>query len=186
MMIDDVLDEARYKMEATLSVYREELGRMRSGRASTALVNRLVVEYYGQDTELRQLASISTPEAMQILIRPYDKAALRSIERAIQMSDIGVNPSVDGENIRLNMPALTRERRRELVRFLNRRMEDTRVAIRNIRRAANSDLQEFEKEKMISEDERKRGENEVQKLTDSFIKKIDDLGAVKEKDIMEI
>ena len=186
VMINDILDEAKHKMNASLSVFREDLSRMRSGRASTALVNRLMVEYYGQDTELRQLASISTPEAMQILIRPYDKAAVKSIEKAIQMSDIGVNPSVDGENIRLNMPALTRERRRDLVRFLNRRMEDARVAVRNIRRSANSDLQEFEKEKMISEDDRKRGENEVQKLTDSFIRQIDELGADKEQDIMEV
>ena len=185
-MFDEIVDEATQKMKSTLSVFREELSKMRSGRASTALVDRMMVEYYGQDTELRQLASISTPEAMLILIRPYDKTAVKSIEKAIQMSDIGVNPNVDGENIRLNMPALTMERRQELVKFLNRRMEDTRVAIRNIRRSANSDLQDFEKEKLISEDERKRGEVEVQKLTDSFIKQIDDLGADKETDIMEV
>ena len=185
-MIDEILEEATSKMESTLSVFREELSKMRSGRASTALVDRMMVEYYGQDAELRQIASISTPEAMQILIRPYDKSALRSIERAIQMSDIGVNPNVDGENIRLNMPALTRERRLELVKFLNRRMEDTRVAIRNIRRSANSDLQEFEREKLISEDDRKRGETEVQKLTDKFVEQIGELGAIKEKDIMEV
>jgi ribosome recycling factor len=185
-MIEDILDEARSKMEATLSVFRDELSRMRSGRASTALVDRMMVDYYGQDTELRQIASVSTPEAMQILIRPYDKAAVQNIERAIQMSDIGVNPNVDGENIRLNMPALTRERRLELVKFLNRRMEDTRVAIRNIRRSANSDLQDFEKEKLISEDDQKRGEAEVQKLTDKFIEQIGALGADKEQDIMEV
>ncbi len=185
-MFDEIVDEATQKMKSTLSVFREELSKMRSGRASTALVDRMLVEYYGQDTELRQLASISTPEAMLILIRPYDKTAVKSIEKAIQMSDIGVNPNVDGENIRLNMPALTMERRKDLVKFLNRRMEDTRVAIRNIRRSANSDLQDFEKEKLISEDERKRGEVEVQKLTDSFIKQIDELGADKEKDIMEV
>lgn len=185
-MFDEIVDEATQKMKSTLSVFREELSKMRSGRASTALVDRMMVEYYGQDTELRQLASISTPEAMLILIRPYDKSAVKSIEKAIQMSDIGVNPNVDGENIRLNMPALTMERRKELVKFLNRRMEDTRVAIRNIRRSANSDLQEFEKEKLISEDERKRGEVEVQKLTDSYVKQIDQLGADKEKDIMAV
>ena len=185
-MIDEILDEATYKMESTLSVFQDELSKMRSGRASTALVDRLKVEYYGQDTELRQLASVSTPEAMLILIRPYDKTAVRSIEKAIQMSDIGVNPNVDGQNIRLNMPALTMERRRELVKFLNRRMEDNRVAIRNIRRSANSDLQDFEKEKLISEDDKKRGEVQVQKLTDKFIGRIDDLGADKEKDIMEV
>ena len=185
-MIEDILEEAEGKMKSTLSVFRDELSRMRSGRASTALVDRMMVDYYGQDTELRQLASISTPEAMQILIRPYDKSAIRNIERAIQMSDIGVNPNVDGENIRLNMPALTRERRLELVKFLNRRMEENRVAIRNIRRAANSDLQDFEKEKLISEDDRKRGEVEVQKLTDKFVAQIGDLGESKEKDIMEV
>ncbi len=185
-MIDEILEEASGKMKSTLSVFRDELSQMRSGRASTALVDRMTVEYYGQDTELRQLASVSTPEAMQILIRPYDKSAIRNIERAILKSDIGVNPNVDGENIRLNMPALTRERRLELVKFLNRRMEDTRVAIRNIRRSANSDLQDFEKEKLISEDDRKRGEAEVQKLTDKHIARIGELGADKEKDIMAV
>lgn len=185
-MIEDILEEATSKMESTLAVFRDELSRMRSGRASTALVDRMMVDYYGQDTELRQIANISTPEAMQILIRPYDKAAAQNIERAIQMSDIGVNPNVDGENIRLNMPALTRERRMELVKFLNRRMEDTRVAIRNIRRSANSDLQDFEKEKLISEDDKRQGEAEVQKLTDRFIAQIGELGADKEKDIMEV
>lgn len=185
-MIDEILEEATGKMEATLSVFGEELSKLRSGRASTALVDRMKVEYYGQDTELRQLASISTPEAMLILIRPYDKSSVKSIEKAIQKSDIGVNPNVDGENIRLNMPALTRERRLELVKFLSRRMEDTRVAIRNIRRSANSDLQDFEKEKLISEDDKKWGEVEVQKLTDSFIKRVDALGADKENDIMAV
>ena len=185
-MIDEILDEATQKMKSTLSVFREDLSTMRSGRASTALVNRMLVEYYGQDTELRQLASVSTPEARQILIRPYDKTAVKSIEKAIQMSDIGVNPNIDGDNIRLNMPALTRERRTDLVKVLNRRMEEARVSIRNIRRSANSDLQDFEKEKLISEDDRKRGEVEVQKLTDSNVKRIDGLGADKEKDIMEV
>ena len=185
-MIEEILDEARQKMESTLSVFRDELSKMRSGRASIALVDRLPVEYYGQDTELRQLANISTPEAMQILIRPFDKSAVRNIEKAIQISDLGVNPNVDGENIWLNMPPLTRERRQELVKFLGRRMEDTRVAIRNIRRSANNDLQEFENEKLISQDDLKRGEVEVQKLTDDFIDRIEKLGAEKEKDIMEV
>lgn len=185
-MINDVLDETKEKMNSTLSVYEDDLSKMRSGRASTALVDRMMVEYYGQDTELRQLATISTPEAMQILIRPYDKGAVSAIERAIMASDIGVNPNIDGDNIRLNMPLLTKERRRDLVKFLHGRMEEARVAIRNIRRSANSDLQEFEKEKMISEDDLKRGENEVQKLTDDFIKKIDDLGKEKEEDVMSV
>src|SRR5690606_25961884 len=134
------------------------------------------VDYYGQETELRQLATISTPEAMQILIRPYDKTAVKAIEKAIHQSDLGINPNVDGESIRLNMPALTRERRQELVKFLHKRMEDARVAVRNIRRNANDDLKDFEKEKMISEDELARGQEEVQKLTDKHIEEIDEAG----------
>ncbi len=185
-MINDILDDAKEKMQASLSFFEEDLSKMRSGRASTALVTHLIVDYYGQETELRQLASISTPEAMQILIRPYDKGAVNNIVKAIQTSDIGVNPNIDGDSIRLNMPALTKDRRKELVKFLGGRMEDARIAIRNIRRSANSDLQEYEKEKMISEDDRKRGENEVQKLTDDYIKKIDDSGSEKEKDIMAL
>ena len=185
-MIDDILNETKQKMKSALSVYEQDLQGIRSGRASTALVDRLTVDYYGQETEMRQLATISTPEAMQILIRPYDKTAVKSIEKAIQQSDLGINPNVDGESIRLNMPALTRERRQELVKFLHRRMEEARVAIRNIRRNANDDLKEFEKEKMISEDEMEHGQTEVQKLTDKHIEEIDEVGKRKEKEILEV
>ena len=185
-MIDDILNETKQKMKSALSVYEQDLQGIRSGRASTALVDRLTVDYYGQETEMRQLATISTPEAMQILIRPYDKTAVKSIEKAIQQSDLGINPNVDGESIRLNMPALTRERRQELVKFLHRRMEEARVAIRNIRRNANDDLKEFEKEKMISEDEMEHGQTEVQKLTDKHIEEIAEVGKRKEKEILEV
>nr|PZN56081.1 MAG: ribosome recycling factor [Chloroflexota bacterium] len=184
--MDDILNETKSKMKAALSVYEQDLLGIRSGRASTALVDRLIVDYYGQETELRQLATISTPEPMQILIRPYDKTAIKAIEKAIQASDIGINPNVDGEVIRLNMPPLTRERRQELVKFLHKRMEEARVAIRNIRRNANDDLRDFEKEKMISEDEMNRGQQEVQKLTDKFIEEIDEIGKRKEKEILEV
>lgn len=185
-MIDDILSEAKEKMKAALSVFEQDLMGIRSGRASTALVDRMMVEYYGQDTEMRQLATISTPEPMQILIRPYDKGAVKAIEKAIKTSDLGVNPNVDGEVIRLNMPALTRERRQELVKFLHKRTEDARIAIRNIRRHANDDLKEFEKEKMISEDEHDKGQAEVQKLTDHYIAEIDEMSKRKEKDILEV
>jgi ribosome recycling factor len=185
-MIDDILSETKQKMKQALQVYEQDLTGIRGGRASTALVDRLTVDYYGQETEMRQLATISTPEPMQILIRPYDKTAVKSIEKAIQQADIGVHPNVDGDVIRLNMPALTRERRQELVKFLHKRMEDARVAIRNIRRNANDDLRDFEKEKMISEDDRKHGEEEVQKLTDKHIEDIDDVGKRKEKEILEV
>ena len=185
-MIDDILNETRSKMKGAISVYEQDLHGIRGGRASTALVERLMGSYYGQDTELRQLATISTPEPMQILIRPFDKSAVKSVEKAIQQSDININPQVDGDVIRLNMPPLTRERRQELVKFLHKRMEDARVAIRNIRRNGNDDLRDFEKEKMISEDDSKRGQDEIQKLTDKFIAEIEDLGKNKEKEIMDV
>lgn len=185
-MINDVLDEAREKMQATLNMFEEELRGMRSGRASTALVDKLVVDYYGQPTELRQLANISTPEAMQIMIRPYDASATKDIERAIQQSDLGVNPNTDGSTIRLNMPALTRETRQKLVKFLHERTEHAKVAVRNIRRDANKDLKEFKNESLISEDDEKRGEESVQKLTDEFTGKIDAMSKEKESEIMEV
>jgi ribosome recycling factor len=185
-MIDDIVNEARNKMKATLSVFNDDLQGVRGGRASPALVERLEVDYYGQASELRQLATISTPEPMQILIRPYDKTAVKTIEKAIQQANIGINPNVDGENIRLNMPPLTRERRQELVKLVNQRIEEARVAIRNIRRSANEDLRDFEREKLISEDDQKRGQDEVQKLTDDYIEKIEAMGKEKEQDILEV
>lgn len=185
-MIDDILNETRHKMKASLGVYEEDLHGIRGNRASTALVDRLMVDYYGQETELRQLANISTPEAQQIIIRPYDKSAIKAIEKAIQTSNIGINPNTEAELIRLNMPPLTRERRQELVKFLHRRMEEARVTIRNIRRSSNDDLRDFEREKMISEDEMKLGQDQVQKLTDEYIERIEELGKVKEKEIMEV
>jgi len=167
-------------------VFEEDLQGIRGGRASTALVDRLPIEYYDQQIELRQLATISTPEPMQILIRPFDKGSVKAIERAIQQSNIGINPNVDGENIRLNMPPLTRERRQDLVKFLHKRMEEGRVALRNIRRGANDDLKDFEKEGMISEDELEKGQQEVQKLTDQFIEQIEEMGKRKEQDILQV
>ncbi|MEQ8673952.1 MAG: ribosome recycling factor [Aggregatilineales bacterium] len=185
-MINDILNETKDKMKSTLSVFEEDMRGIRSGRASTGMVDKLMVEYYGQETELRQLANISTPEPMQILIKPYDGGAVKAIEKAIQIADIGVNPNIDGQNIRLNMPPLTRDRRQDLVKLVHKRTEEARISIRNIRRSANQDLAEFEKEKMISEDDRKRGEDEVQKLTDDHISKLEEAGKDKEKEIMEV
>jgi ribosome recycling factor len=185
-MINDILGEAKEKMESTVSVLKEDLQGMRGNRASPALVEKLMVEYYGQPTELRQLATISTPEAQQLLIRPYDAKSVKDIERAIQSSDLNINPNVDGQNIRLNMPPLTRERRQEMVKMLHKRLEESRIAIRNIRRGANNDLDEFEKEKMISEDEKHRGQDEVQKLTDKYIETIETLGKEKESDLLDV
>jgi ribosome recycling factor len=185
-MIADITNETRSKMRSTLSVLEQDLQGIRGGRASTGLVDRLEIDYYGQPTELRQLANISTPEPMQILIRPYDATAIKAIEKAIHEANIGMNPNIDGSQIRLNMPPLTRERRQELVKVLHRRIEDARISIRNIRRSSNDDLREFEKEKLISEDERERGENEVQKLTDEFVAKIEEMSKAKEKEITEV
>ena len=185
-MIDDILGEARQKMKSALAIYEQDLHGMRSGRASPALVERLSVDYYGQATDLRQLATISTPEALQILIRPYDKTAVKSIEKAIRTSELNLNPQVDGDVIRLNMPPLTRERRQELVKVLHKRIEEARVTIRNIRRSSNDDIRDFEKEKMISEDEAERGQEEIQKLTDKFIADIEEIGKNKEKEILEV
>ncbi|MBK9125636.1 MAG: ribosome recycling factor [Chloroflexi bacterium] len=185
-MIDDVLKETRNKMKSTLSVYEQDLHGIRSNRASTGLVDRLEVEYYGQPTELRQLANISTPEPMQILIRPFDGSAVKAIERAILEANIGMQPNTDGTQIRLNMPPLTRERRVELIKVLHKRAEDARVSLRNIRRSAIEDMKEFEREKMISEDDLKHGESEVQKLIDQFSAQVDELTKNKEKEMMEV
>jgi ribosome recycling factor len=185
-MVADITNETRSKMRSTITVLEQDLQGIRGGRASTGLVDRLEVDYYGQPTELRQLANISTPEPMQILIRPYDATAVKSIEKAIMEANIGMNPNVDGSQIRLNMPPLTRERRMELVKVLNRRIEDARIAIRNIRRGSNDDLRDFEKEKLISEDELERGEAEVQKMTDEFVAKIEEMAKAKEKEITEV
>lgn len=185
-MINDILSETRDKMKATLSVFEEDLAGIRGNRASTALVDRLKVDYYGQETELRQLANISTPEALQIIIRPFDTSIVKEVERAIQTADIGVNPNSDGGTIYLNMPALTKERRQELVKVLHKRTEDARVSIRNIRRNANQDVQEFEKEGMVSEDESRQGQEKIQGLTDDFIKRIEDASKAKEHEILEM
>lgn len=185
-MTKDIIQDATGKMKSTIAVLEDDLQGIRSGRASTGLVERIMVDYYGQEMELRQLANISTPEAMQILIRPFDPGATKAIEKAIQQSEVGVNPNVDGQNIRLNMPPLTGDRRKELVKVLHSRIEEARVAIRNIRRTANHDIGSREKAKEISEDQRKDAEDTVQKLTDEYIGKIDALSKAKEKEILEV
>lgn len=185
-MNEDVLNEAKARMKAAVAAYEMDLQGIRGGRASTALVDRLIIDYYGQESELRTLATISTPEPMQILIRPYDKSAVKSIEKAIRTSELNLNPQTDGDAVRLNMPALTRERRQELVKFLNKRTEEGRVAVRNIRRHMNDDVKEYEKEKLISEDDAKHLEQEIQKLTDKTIEQMEELGKAKEKEILDV
>lgn len=185
-MIKDALREAAERMQSALASLEEDLAGIRTGRASPGLVERMPVDYYGTHTPLIQLASISVPEPRQLLIRPFDPASLKDIERAILASDLGLTPNSDGKVIRLTIPQLTEERRHELVRVVHNRMEETRVRIRNIRRDALKDLREFEKESLISEDEEERGEKELQDLTDKMSAKVDEIGERKEKEIMEV
>lgn len=185
-MISDILKGTKERMKSSVQSLKDDLATIRTGRASPALVEKLSVEYYGQPTPLIQLASISVPEPRQLLIKPFDPGSLKDIERAIQTSDLGLTPGNDGKNIRLNLPQLTEERRKDLVKLVNARKEEAHVAVRNIRRDAIKDLRDIKEEKLISEDDLKRGEEEVQKLTDEIIIELDQLGAHKEKEVMEV
>jgi ribosome recycling factor len=185
-MIDEVLQELRERMNKSVEALQTDLMGIRTGRASPALVEKLPVEYYGTLTPLNQMASIAAPEPRLLVIKPWDPSALVDIERAILKSDLGLTPMNDGKLIRLNVPRLTEERRRELVKLVSRRVEEGRVAIRNLRRDALQDLKEFEKEKMISEDDFYRGKDDVQDLTDEFVQQIDEIGKRKEEELMEI
>jgi len=173
-------------MRGAIQVLHDDLAAIRTGRAHPGLVEKLSVEYYGAPTPLMQLASISIPEPRSIMIKPFDPTTLKVIERSIQASDLGLNPNNDGKVIHLNLPPLTEERRRDLVKHVHHRLEEARVAVRNIRRDTHNDMRDFEKEKLISEDELERGEAELQKLTDRFIEEIADMGKKKEIEIMEV
>jgi ribosome recycling factor len=185
-MIKDALAEAEERMKGAITALTNDLNTIRTGRASPALVERLDVQYYGTPTPLQQLATISAPEPRLLTIKPFDPSSLKDIERAILASELGLTPNNDGKLIRLNIPALTEERRRQLTRVVHQRLEEGRVAVRNIRRSVHDDMRDFEKEKLISEDELTRGEADLQKLTDRYVTKIDELGTRKEAEIMEI
>lgn len=185
-MLKEIYHEAEGRMRGAVQALEEDLGGIRTGRASPALVERLPVEYYGNPTPLIQLASIGVPEPRALLIRPFDATSLRAIERAIQASDLGLTPNNDGKAIRLNLPPLTEERRRSLVKVVHNRVEEARVAVRNVRRDIHKDLLEFKEEKLISEDDLKRAEEELQKITQRFIDEINAVGERKEKEILEV
>lgn len=185
-MLKDAYNEAEIRMRGAIEALEEDLSTIRTGRASPSLVEKLQVEYYGALTPLVQLATITVQEARSLLIKPFDATTLKSIERAILASDLGLTPNNDGKQIRLNLPPLTEERRRELVKVVHHRLEDARVAVRNIRRDLIKDLHEFEAEKLISEDDLKRGEVELQKMTDKFTDEVAAIGVHKEKEIMEV
>lgn len=185
-MVKDILNESEEKMKKTIEHLTKDLAAMRAGRANPAMLDRIMVDYYGEPTPLTQLANITVPEARLIVIQPWDKSSIGSIEKAVMKSDLGVNPSNDGNVIRIAIPQLTEERRKDMVKLIKKRAEEARVAVRNIRRDANDMLKSLEKDKSVSEDESKKGMDDVQKSTDKFIKDIDSILAAKEKDIMEV
>lgn len=185
-MPNEIMNQAREKMDNAIGAYSRELATIRAGRANASLLDRIMVEYYGAPTPLNQMAGISVPEARLIAIQPYDKTTLGDIEKAILKSDIGITPSNDGTIIRLAIPALTEDRRKEIVKTVKKEAEESKVVIRNVRRDANEDFKNLEKDSAITEDELHRNGDEIQKLTDSFIKKIDDIAKVKEEEILEI
>ena len=185
-MLKDVISDAEERMEKTVEALQLELRSLRTGRASPALVERLHVDYYGAPTPLNQLAGISVPEPRMLMIRPWDRSSMGLIEKAILKSDLGLTPNNDGQVIRLVIPQLTEERRRDLSRLVARRVEEARVACRNIRRDAIELLRDLEKEKLINEDELYEGRDQMQKVTDEFIKQVDEIGKAKEAEIMEV
>ncbi|MFD1928672.1 ribosome recycling factor [Sporosarcina siberiensis] len=185
-MSNAILNEATDKMEKAISAYSRELASIRAGRANASMLDRITVDYYGTPTPINQMAGISVPEARLLVIQPYDKSILGDIEKAIMKSDIGIQPSNDGTVIRLSVPALTEDRRKDLVKTAKKEAEEAKVAIRNVRRDANEEAKRLEKNGELTEDGLHRNGDDVQKLTDSYIKKIDDMANDKEIEIMEI
>jgi ribosome recycling factor len=185
-MINDVLNQAEIKMKKTVEVLRKDLASIRAGRANPAMLEKVSVDYYGTPTPINQLANISVPEPRLLLIQPWDKSSIKDIEKAILKSDLGLNPSNDGVVIRLVIPQLTAERRTEIVKSVKKKAEESRVAIRNIRRELIDDIKKIEKDKSVSEDESKKGQDNAQKITDKHIKDIDEVLEKKEQEIMEV
>jgi ribosome recycling factor len=185
-LIDDLLQDARETMAKSVDATRQRFGTVRTGRASPALLDRITVDYYGAHTPLRQLATINAPEARMLTVQPYDKSSIRMIERAIQESDVGLTPSNDGVLIRMNVPELTEERRRQLVKVVRGLAEEGRVAIRNVRRDVMHDLRELRDEGEAGADDEHRAEEQLQKLTDEHVRELDALLKGKEAEILEV
>ncbi|ASB89586.1 ribosome recycling factor [Bacillus sonorensis] len=185
-MSNQVMNQTKERMEKAVAAYQRELATVRAGRANPSLLDKVTVEYYGAQTPLNQLASITVPEARMLVITPYDKTALGDIEKAIQKADLGVTPTNDGSIIRITIPPLTEERRKELAKLVKKYSEDAKVAVRNIRRDANDDLKKLEKNGEMTEDELRSSTEDVQKLTDEYVSKIDEITKDKEKEIMEV
>lgn len=185
-MIQELLRDAEGRMVNAVHALEADLATFRTGRANPSILDRVMVDAYGSEVNLKQLALVSVPEPQQLAIRPYDANLLPQIEKAILKSDLGITPNNDGKIIRLTMPRLTEERRRELTRQVGRRTEEAKVAVRNVRRDALNDLREFEREKLIAEDEFYDGQEDLQKLTDKYIEEIDEISRQKETEIMEV
>jgi ribosome recycling factor len=185
-MIDEVKADAESKMKKTIDALKREFLSIRTGRAAPALLESLKVEYYGTPTPLQQIAAVSAPEARLLVIKPYDQSSLSAIEKAVQKSDLGLTPMNDGKIIRLPIPPLTEERRRDLTKVVKKHAEEAHIALRNIRRDGLKDLEEMEKEKMISEDQHFKGKDLLQEITDKYIALVDQLAKTKEAEIMEV
>lgn len=185
-MLDDVYHEVDYKMERSLAALRKELSRIRTGRATLALLEGIDVDYYGTVTPLNQMATLAAPESRLLTIQPWDKSQLGLIEKALQRSDLGLTPMNDGKIIRLSIPPLTAERRKDLVKKVKKIGEDAKIALRNVRREGNETLKDLEKTKDISQDDLRRGQEQVQKITDRFISQVDDVLNTKEHEILEV
>jgi ribosome recycling factor len=185
-MVDDLFGDAERRMQKAVEALRQDISSIRTGRASAALVDRITIDYYGTPTPVNQLSTISTPEARLLVIQPWDRKLLSDIEKAIQKSDLGINPNNDGQVIRLAIPPLNEERRREMVKTLHKKLDEHKVAVRNIRRDVQDRLREREKKKEITEDELKRSTERLQKLTDRYIDEMDKVGKSKELEILEV
>ncbi|MFW6415029.1 MAG: ribosome recycling factor [Thermodesulfobacteriota bacterium] len=184
--MESVYNDCKDKMQKAIKTLEKDFSKLRTGRASTSLVEDLVVDYYNTATPLNQLASISIPDSRTIAIQPWDKSSIGNVEKAIMKSDLGLNPINDGKIIRINIPPLTEDRRKELVKVAKKYTEDTKIAVRNIRREANDTLKKMKNDKDLSEDEMHKAQEQVQKLTDDFVGKADDLLSEKQKEIMEM
>lgn len=185
MELEEVISKTREQMNKSLEHYKQQLAKVRTGRANASLLDNVKVDYYGTPTPITQVATINVPDAKTIIIQPWDTSIVSAIEKAIKQSDLGFNPISDGRVIRIPVPPLTEERRKEIVKFCKKLTEDAKIAIRNIRRDQIEVIRKAEKEKELTEDDKKVGEEKIQKVTDEFIKKIDELFAQKEKEILE-
>lgn len=185
-MTSELIKASEDKLKKTLDALKKEYGTLRAGRATPSLLDKVMVDYYGTPTSVNQIANVTVPEPRIIMIKPYDKASMKDIERAIQKSDLGLTPNSDGQVIRLSIPQPTQERRKELVKVVSKKAEESKVAMRNIRRDTNEAIKKMEKDKKITEDDRKDSETKVQKLLDKYIKLVDETKATKEKEVMEV